>query len=342
MIRKIIINNIQSHKHTEIDFTEGVNAIIGSSCSGKTAILRSLYWVIENRPTGTSILCSNWNKDKKGNVIDEMSVTLVTEKGFVKRYRNTESNGYIVHYADGNEVKLEAIKTDVPDEVSEFLNLTDINVQKQLDAPFLLSDSAPEAARYLNNIVHLDSIDTTLARADKNKREVSQNIKYVGEQLNADKLKLSKYDYLDDANKLLEKVERYNEQAVDIGNKWVELANDLRQFNEVKDYSKELDLISRIEKFNNQADELCDEIQELNDDISCFKNVIDYSKELELIEKIDSIEIPDNSELEDDIDDYEYNLNKIKKCEIEIEKLKEQLPEVCPTCGRPLGEHKCD
>ena len=75
MITKIEIKNFQSHKDTMIDFDKGINSICGESDNGKTAIIRAIRWVIENRPLGTDKLNSFWNKDFK----EEMSVKLYTE-----------------------------------------------------------------------------------------------------------------------------------------------------------------------------------------------------------------------------------------------------------------------
>ena len=69
MISGLLLKNFQSHKKTILHFHPGVNAIIGKSNSGKTAILRALYWIIYNRPSGISFV-SFWNRDKKGNPIE--------------------------------------------------------------------------------------------------------------------------------------------------------------------------------------------------------------------------------------------------------------------------------
>ena len=76
MIRKLNIQNIQSHKNTELEFSPGINAIVGSSNNGKSAILRALYWVRYNRPLGIDNLLSHWACDIKGNQIAPMQATI--------------------------------------------------------------------------------------------------------------------------------------------------------------------------------------------------------------------------------------------------------------------------
>ena len=51
-IDKIILENFQSHKYSELEFVEGLNAIIGSTDSGKTAIFRAIKWALYNEPQG--------------------------------------------------------------------------------------------------------------------------------------------------------------------------------------------------------------------------------------------------------------------------------------------------
>ena len=41
-LKTVILENFQSHKHTSIEFNEGLNVILGPSDSGKSAIIREL------------------------------------------------------------------------------------------------------------------------------------------------------------------------------------------------------------------------------------------------------------------------------------------------------------
>ena len=70
MIQSLKIQNFQSHKNSELVFSEGINIITGSSNNGKTAILRALGWVITNRPQGLAF--KSYFADKK----DSCKVTL--------------------------------------------------------------------------------------------------------------------------------------------------------------------------------------------------------------------------------------------------------------------------
>jgi exonuclease SbcC len=70
MIDSLSIQNFQSHEKTELEFDEGINIIIGQSDSGKSAILRALNWVVNNKPNGEAFK-SNWGGDTKVKIIIE-------------------------------------------------------------------------------------------------------------------------------------------------------------------------------------------------------------------------------------------------------------------------------
>ena len=166
MIDSIRIKNIQSHKDTELDFCPGINVIVGSSNNGKTAVLRALYWSIYNRPLGIDTLCSHWALDEKGNIKDEMSVEVKKGNDTLIRRKTKTTNQYIL-----NDDELNAIKTDVPPAVNDFYKLNETNIQRQQDAPFLVSSSSGEVAKYFNGIARLDVIDRILSYAEQTKRK---------------------------------------------------------------------------------------------------------------------------------------------------------------------------
>src|SRR4030066_1118308 len=170
-LSSIKLNNFQAHKESIIDLSLGINVVIGSSDSGKTAVLRALRWCINNRPSGKAYI-SYWNRDKDGNPKEGTSVSVIKGLLKVKRERSEKFNGYDF----GEDDKLEALKTDVPQEVSSFFNLSEVNIQKQMEAPFLLSESPAEIARFFNEIIHLDLIDTVLSKAELMRRRLNQDL----------------------------------------------------------------------------------------------------------------------------------------------------------------------
>lgn len=138
----------------------------GDSNHGKTAVLRALFWVMYNEPQGTDYV-SYWAYKQLKNGIkfldgEYTEVVVFVDGHAIVRHRDNEFNGYIV---DGT--KYEALHGGVPPEVTAILNLSDTSVQKQLDAPFLLSMTPGEAAQYLNKLANLEDVSGILATAKK-------------------------------------------------------------------------------------------------------------------------------------------------------------------------------
>ena len=173
MIQSLEIQNRQSWQSGRLDFSPGVNLLIGRGTSGKSACLRALRWALENTAGESQI--SNWikrttkGKDPKKVLDGESSVTVTTPKGTLKRFRNTEANGYEI-----NGKTLKAIGTGVPDEVKDFFGISDINIQRQHDLPFLISLPGSQVSAYLNRVVGIEEIDRYLTASTSCIREAKK------------------------------------------------------------------------------------------------------------------------------------------------------------------------
>ena len=207
MLKSVDIQNFQSHKNTHLDFTEGVNSIIGISNHGKTAILRAINWVITNRPSGEAFV-SNFVRDEKGNQKEDCIVTLVTDEHTVSRIRGAKRNLYVL---DGKE--LEAIGMAVPPEIQAALNFSTVNIQNQMELPFLLASTAGEVAQFFNKIVHLDTIDTYLASVESKKRATKSELDLARTNLKSVQDDLKKYTWTDRAQELIEELKEKQAKA---------------------------------------------------------------------------------------------------------------------------------
>lgn len=300
MIRKIEIFNYQSHEQTELELHNNVNSIIGNSNQGKTAILRALLWALTNRPIGNFFI-SHW--------ADECSVKLITNKGIVERKRNNKFNGYIIN----NKKKLKAIKTDVPDEIKHILNIDNVNIQKQLDSPFLLSSSSGEVAKFFNKTIKLDLIDKVLYITNRKEREVRTNL-------------IEKKDLL------------------------LEIDNELKNFNWIH---KAEQLVNRLKKIEEKINNKQKEYKQLNIDILLYETnkAIIYKVDIDradnlikLYEKVNDKYRENKLELScisSDIREYKKYKNMIIKYIKNMKVLEKQIPKNCPLCGMPKNCPLC-
>ena len=200
MIKKIELKNFQSHKNTIVEFSEGLNCFIGTGDNGKSAVLKALLWVLTNKPDGDSFI-SHWAKKST------CSVTVYTDAGYVKRVKGKEGN-----YYELNEQVYKAFGKNVPDDVVEFLNLSNINVHTQFEPHFLLSASSSDVSRVLNELTNLDSIDTSLGEANRFIRECKAREKTLNSTIADTTKELELYEDLDKVERTLKRVELLEEK----------------------------------------------------------------------------------------------------------------------------------
>lgn len=348
MIKSLEIKNVQSHKNSRLEFSPGINALVGTSNNGKSAVLRALMWAITNRPLGTEILLSNWAYDSKGKQSEEMSVTVEKENSVLIRRKTKTENEYVL-----NGEKMEAIKTDVPESVKNFFALTETNIQKQQDAPFLLSQSSGKIAEYFNRIVRLDIIDRVLTNAESTRRKTKAQLETSEKEEKKLEAELEKYDWLDSVERLIERYKVINEKCEMLSESRGRLNESVEKFEEINkrrfpDFTKQKKIISEIENIDSDNKDLIFEIESLDESISEFKSLskksgFDFTKEKKAIEYIENMNF-DRSEiekLEEDIEKMELADNTIKGCSENIKELKKQLPEICPICGARMKDGKC-
>ena len=193
MIDLLEIENFQSHQLSEFEFTPGVNVIMGTSNSGKSAVIRALRWMISNQPRGDSFR-SHWCKKKENT-----AATIVKYDGTViSRQRNSTTNKYtLAASAEDEDMSFEALRANVPEEIQTSLNLTEINIQSQFNPYFLISDTPGEVAKVLNKHTGLEIIDKVLKAATGNLLKISNKISVLTEQEEKQKKTVESYEYVD-------------------------------------------------------------------------------------------------------------------------------------------------
>ena len=75
--------------------SNGFNVIIGESKQGKSASLRAIRWVAENKPAGKGLIRAG---------ATEAYVEITLENGIIiKRFISAKENGYKIFYPDGQK-----------------------------------------------------------------------------------------------------------------------------------------------------------------------------------------------------------------------------------------------
>jgi len=358
MITHLLLMNFQSHKRSDFEFHPGVNVIVGETDAGKSAIIRGLRLLKDNRPSGDSF--RSWWCDK-----DDLTVVKLWrgENRSVSRELVKGENRYVIH----SQI-FKAIGTSVPEEIQKFLNMSEINLQRQLDSSFLLSDTPGNVATYFNKVAKLDKIDTGTANINSWIREITSTIGQPAvkdkpatgliKQIADKEEELLKYEHLDQFEA---KVSALEEMEVCYDKLWKSRA---RLSAVVMDYGmieKDIERESAVLEIEDDLNDILADMNSkffLNEKLTKLSNLISSINQIE--EKIQQKE--DLIKLEKPVNDIlqlmsDRNLAKeritklstilsyidstnerIKKGESYIAlkqaEFEKEMPDICPLCGK--------
>lgn len=348
MIEKLKIKNFQCHDNSELDFVPGVNVIIGDSDKGKSAILKALSWITDNKPLGNSFISKWGSKSEVTTIVDGISIT---------REKSKTSNCY---YIGDKEEIYKAMGNDVPETIQNILNISDINYQKQLAAPFLLSSNSGEVARILNKTANLNVIDTTISKinstmkAEKNELKNKKGLLVIYEE------QYKEFSDIDDIEKIVSCLEKNEskytkliediEDITDIIEAIEKNKNLISKYSSKLKYEKTVNMLTKdIKKYNDgkykieKLSETIEGIKKAELKIKKYDNKIKYEEEIndtfKLIErkhsidnKIEQIEMLYNkiSHTKETLKESKIKINKLNK------KFKSIVGDVCPLCEQEI------
>jgi exonuclease SbcC len=300
----LTLQNFQSHSYSKIQIPPGITALLGDNDSGKTAVVRALRWLLWNRPSGESFR-SHWGGPTE--------VRLELDGGWISRARDDKRNAYVV-----NGQVLNAVKLQVPSEVSDFFKVDTINFQFQSDPPFLLGNSPGERANYIQKITRM-------------------NVVFIAEDL------------------LRQKIKRLNIEIARWKFQVDELTSELSRYPDLPSIHKEIqELKQKEEELEKRKRSLIDLIQKIEDhrkiqsEIKALRVYMKLSKRIKRLDKKISQkedQIQRYNRLRDLLNEFRRVITDLNRTEELLSRLKarwnEILPEVCPICGRPLDSSIC-
>jgi DNA repair exonuclease SbcCD ATPase subunit len=299
-LNKIHVINFQSHTNSTLELVDGVNVIIGKSDSGKTGIFRCFNWVAENRPLGDAFR-SEWGGETKG--------ALVFDESTVHRIKSEKEN----KYALPNKVELKAFGSEPPQEVKDIVRMDSINIQQQVDPPFLLSNSPGEAAQVLNKAASIQDIDFLISNLkrgyNRTNRDIKQNENRIG-NLNE---QLKNYENLPKIERLIAIAEKTTKEIEDLKDQKRRLLSITNSMYVIENELKQTENLQEVEDLLSKAEEI--------------KNDLEKAREIKRKLETFIYEIKVTSKNIANID------KKIKEFEEEYNEL---VPDECPLCGNEM------
>ena len=347
MIKRVEIQNFQSHKNTLLEFVPGTNVIIGESDAGKSAIFRAINWVITNRPLGDTFR-SDWGGDTR--------VAIYTAEGdVIERIKTSTRNVYVI-----NGKPLTAFGSEVPEQVSEILRMDEANIQSQMDVPFLLAVSPGEAARLLNKAASIDDIDYTLSNLRSEYQKISNNIKFNEGKLKDYEEEIKEYDNIPILEEKLERVENTEKELEKQEQRLVKLTQlvveviriqtelektkNIQQmiqkfeqilsgYNDYKEQRKRLDKLEQIAQKVKIRREYLKSTQYVEDYIALVQKVYDeyreYQTKQQTLFKLKRI-VGNMITLNQSIQRIEREISQLEK------EFRKFCPDECPLCGAKI------
>lgn len=302
---KIRLQNFQGHADTLIDASKNVTAIIGQSDKGKSSIRRAIKWWRFNRPLGDSFVRNGTNK-------------AIVSIDTISHVRDGGSN----YYDLGNGEKPTALKGKVPDELSDVLNIDEVNIQSQHDSIFLLDKTPGAVAQVLSNLIDLSKPQVILKAIKKEGKDLSAEYKVLNNIQTQNIAKLKKYEWLDKANLEYTKLDQ-KRAAIEV----LQSSNDVLGacIENVKEASSEIAKMPSVTTLINTAQKLletCTTIAIEKAKLDSLKNSIDFVTDLT------SKRIPDVSKLLSDGTELVAKINYVLTEESRLYELKELMSTV--------------
>lgn len=353
-ISEIIIQGFQIHEDTHMHLSPNLNVLVGETDQGKSSVFRVIRWVARNAPNTDSYL---------NHKLKKALGALVLSNGYkIERYRDSKSNLYRIYKDNELLHELKATRGSVPNKVTEILNMTDLNFEKQFSMPFMISESGGEVARMWNKVSSMDL-------ADGMKKSLKSQLGTTKQELESTSISIQNEIDTQEKLKPVKGARKLFDQASDIESK-IETNADA--------YQKVKDLIEKIKNLTDDFNYLSivldtmgpkiDEIEAIQTDIEKAMEEKNFLKKT--ISKIESIEnnieyftkvnnLKHISRLNDLVKEYdtqtqkleqihevinriegintdiEYQNEQLKSNEHQLKKLQKEIGK-CPFCGGVL------
>lgn len=360
MIKLLQIKNFAAYKKVELNFSKGLNFIIGPSDKGKSAILKALVWVLTNKPNSSGFRPLFWDGDTQVN-IDLFKPRDIS----IRRVKGKNNNYYeLLDYYDQEEFIFKSFKQDVPEEIKDIINISDINIQRQIDPPFLISFSSGEVARYFNKIIGLDKIDNSLKYINTKIRWKNNSIVSEKDKLKEYREKQKEYIWIKEAEKILIKAEELEEEIINKKQNNRIFKEVIKQINYSKQILVKFKNLNKIELLIKKADKLDNELIKKEQNLLNLDTIVEQIKDCKYSININKniLKQKENINKASDLKEYINNLNNKKRknsllfkeieetkqdyrilshnIKIIEKKLKEITPNICPLCNQKIRKEK--
>lgn len=264
------LKNYQAYKDTTINFTPGLNIIIGESDMGKSSILRALRKLVRDIPAGKDFI----NKDATSTKLSLVVVDDIGQEYTIVRQITPSKNLY---YLDKQEFG--GFGREIPEEIQNTLEMflielensekIDLHFFDQHDAPFMVArGSAGTRSKLLGRIAGLHTLDNGITAVNKDIRAGNSALK--AKSTDRDKLQKNVDESIDTSN---------NHVLHDVCKK------------QLQEITKELTTLSKLQDLQKRFLKIVDDGKKERKSLDALPEiVVDFHKMREDIQRLDKLQ----------------------------------------------------
>jgi exonuclease SbcC len=323
-IKSVTLKNFQSYKNQTIQFQPGLNLLLGTSDSGKSAILRAISFVLYNHPKKDTLI--HWGEK-------ETEVTVEFSDGVkVTRIKGEGKNDIIAIDSEGKKIPKIKIDKDIPDDIKELLGNPPqddfnglISYADQFSPMFLVDLSPTDLPRSLSGLTGIEILEESAKQLMSNYKALDKQNKIDEKEYSVLLNESQAYSYIDTYEK---KIENLSEKLLDISN-LEEKISIMDSY--VKDFNFNIDY-QCVEAF----DKIIDKIVSSLDRIKNIQNIVaDYNK-LQVFNLIEHKDVDETSltildscieKIERKLENFKSNYEQVENFKI-MKKISENVSEI--------------
>jgi len=266
-IESIDVKNFQIWKDVSLELDD-FNVIKGSSNSGKSSLVRAMNMVLNN----------DWHKSWLRQ--DEVDTTVeihFTDGTSIKRTRGSKNSVEIISSDDSNVWS--GFGNTYPDEIKDFLSISEENCSYQFDQHFFLSLSPTKRALTFgsfSDLQKIDEISNLVQRKIRDGEKLLKSYELELERLGKDLEKSNSVLELEPAVQLLLKINDFKTTLYNVVNyknrinRIDKLLHSFTPMEEVSEYYREYETLLmalEINSINHEMLSIDDDIKNLNDQL---------------------------------------------------------------------------
>lgn len=322
-VRKIKIQNFQSHEYSEVLLSDGMNILSGTNNAGKSAVARAISWVMYCE-SGTSHIrtdakeCSVEIEFNNGDVIKR---TRKGDHNFIQ-FKNATDKEFTTYKSFGN--KYPKVVRDFLQNPPEYDKFDPLAYSGQTNKNFLIDIKPSALPEIISCLVGTDDLDIAAKNVNSSINQIKVKITGVEEEIEKDKLTLEEdYNTLDEQIEIFEELKKLNKSINDkeklisnmlvLLNTYIEIKKDSKTIRqEISDNQKIIDLLQTrildiqnktkslilITNTNNEYETTFSEIKTTKSFIDKLKNILSdslknkiksISSDIETISKMETV-----------------------------------------------------